>query len=88
MNWYKYASALVEADYMEEPLIRESLRFILRRILDVAKREEQWKDEIPAVEERLRAIETPSAPSEEKSYDTVVRKMESDSVRQNAGSHS
>ena len=87
MNWYKYASALVELEYTEEPLIRESLHFVLQRILDMAKREEQWKDEIPVVEERLRAMETASSRSEEKSYDTVVRKMESDSVRQKGGSH-
>ena len=81
MNWYKYASALVESEYLGEPLIRESLRFVLQRILDIAKREEQWKDDIPAVEERLQSIETVGSPSEGKSYDTVVRKMESDSMR-------
>ncbi|KAK8795073.1 hypothetical protein WA588_003924 [Blastocystis sp. NMH] len=79
MNWYKFASALVDLEYTKEPLIRESLHFVLQRILNMAKREEQWKDEIPVVEERLRAMETASSRLEEKSYDTVVRKMESDS---------
>ena len=87
MNWYKFASALVDLEYTKEPLIRESLHFVLQRILNMAKREEQWKDEIPVVEERLRAMETASSRLEKKSYDTVVRKMESDSVRQKGGFH-
>ena len=87
MNWYKFESALVDLEYTKEPLILESLHFVLQRILNMAKREEQWKDEIPVVEERLRAMETASSRLEEKSYDTVVRKMESDSVRQKGGFH-
>ena len=67
-------------EYVKEPLIRESYHFVLQRILDIAKREEQWKDEIPAVEEKLQTMETASSHSEDKSYDAVVRKMESDSV--------
>lgn len=88
MSWYKYASALVEMEYTEEPLIRETLCFILQRMLDIAKRDDTWKDEIPAMEERLQAIEAANVLPEEQSYDTVVRKMESDSVRGNGGSHS
>lgn len=81
ISWYKYACKLVSDDYLKEPLIMKTLLVVMERIVTIASRNSQWKEEESYYKEQIQKIKKRKETSAYESYDVLIKKQELDTVK-------